>query len=73
MMLKHRGATSFADPTADGTPAVFVDEMYYGRLPSLRQLSTAGVKSVRYLNAGEATFRFGIGYPSGAILVTYGP
>ena len=30
-------------------------------------------KSIRYLNPGEANFRFGIGYPSGVILVKYGP
>ena len=72
MMLKHRGATSILDASSDGTPAVFVDDMHYGRLGTLHQLPTAGIKSIRYLNPGEATFRFGIGYPSGVILVTYG-
>ena len=73
LMLKHRGPTSLVDATMDGTPAVFVDGQLWGRLASLHALSTMGIKSIRYLNPGDATFRFGLGYPSGVILVTYGP
>ncbi|HET7458474.1 MAG TPA: nucleotidyltransferase family protein [Gemmatimonadaceae bacterium] len=73
LMLKNRGRTSFIDPGADGTPAVFVDDQLWGRMGSLHSLPTMGIKSIRYLEPGEATFRYGIGYPSGVILVKYGP
>ena len=73
LMLKNRGRTSFIDPGAAGTPAVFVDDQLWGRMGSLHSLPTMGIKSIRYLEPGEATFRYGIGYPSGVILVKYGP
>jgi hypothetical protein len=66
--LRVRGSPSL---TGGGrsTPGVVLDNMSqsFERLASLR---AADVTSLVFLSAGDATTRFGTGYPNGAILVT---
>jgi hypothetical protein len=38
----------------------------------LRSVSVANVEEIRFLDARDATTRFGTGYVSGAILITTG-
>lgn len=63
--LRSRGST-FEGQTM---PRVVVDGSPYGRLPSLRNLQVIDIAEMRYLDASDATTRFGTGYPGGAILV----
>ena len=67
--LQTRGPQSIQN-TAPPTPMVYVDGMRYGALQSLMSLPTISIISIQYLNALDATQRFGMGNDGGAILVT---
>lgn len=57
------------------TPAavvVYVDGVRRGDIRALRSIPTSGVTALQYLDAREATTRFGSGHTAGAILVTTG-
>jgi hypothetical protein len=66
--IRVRGAPSFSQG-GRGIPAVVVDNMPQPveRLESLRAYD---VTSMVLMSAGDATTRFGTGYPNGAILIT---
>lgn len=51
-------------------PMVFVSGARYGDLQSLRNLRASDVRRARFMNSGDATTRYGTGYPGGIILVT---
>ncbi|MGQ0537305.1 MAG: hypothetical protein ACT4R6_00025 [Gemmatimonadaceae bacterium] len=51
------------------TAAVFVDNVQFGQLDALRLVPAATVREVQYIDAGDATIRYGTGYPAGAILI----
>ena len=54
-----------------GVPGVHVDgRQSLGGVDELRNISVSDVQEVEYLSASDATSRFGIGYQSGAIIVT---
>ena len=67
--LRSRGTNSFRDITPL-TAVVYIDNMKYGSLEQLRNLSADRVFQVRYLSAADATTRFGMDHGGGAILVT---
>ena len=68
MWLNKRGPVSFQN---DGDVVVYLDEVArVGGPASLREIATASVGAVRYLDAVEANYRFGRGHPYGAILVS---
>jgi hypothetical protein len=48
---------------------VYIDTNRYGTIESVRQLPIGGVTELRYLNAAEATNRFGTGHAGGVIVV----
>ncbi|HJQ21635.1 MAG TPA: hypothetical protein VJ867_14905 [Gemmatimonadaceae bacterium] len=48
---------------------VYIDMNRYGALESLRQLPIGGIAEARYLNAAEATNRYGTGHSGGVILI----
>ena len=48
---------------------VYLDTNRYGTIESLRQLPIGGITDIRYLNAAEATNRFGTGHAGGAIVI----
>jgi hypothetical protein len=58
----NTGASEFA--------TVFVDGQYFGDLASLRQLLTAQIKQIKYLNGPNAVTRYGMQYGSGIIEVS---
>lgn len=66
--VQTRGAMSIQDPTA-GQAVVYLDGTRMGGVDQLRQLRTADVESIQYLNGTEASARFGLGHMGGAILV----
>ena len=65
--LRHRGATSLQE---EGEILVYVDAARMGGPAVLRTIMAQNVESVRFLNPGEATTRFGTGHVHGAIVVT---
>jgi hypothetical protein len=68
-MLVQRGPTSLHDP--DKGIAVFVDNQKFSDdVSALRNLSTADIHEIRFVSAAQAQLRWGMGYPSGVILVT---
>ena len=48
---------------------VYVDGMRYGTLQTLATVPTIGIVSIQYLNAIEATQRYGFGNEGGAIMI----
>lgn len=66
--LSMRGATTVNGPDAGVT--VYVDGTKFGDVSSLSSLTITEIKQIEYLNAGEATQRYGTGNTHGAILVT---
>jgi hypothetical protein len=50
--------------------AVYVDDLPYGGVESLRQIPLDRVRLIRYISPMTAEVRFGGSHPSGAILVT---
>ncbi len=66
--LRTRGALSPRNPVPVRAE-VYVDNMHFGNLESLKTLSAEQIVRVEYLNAGDATTRFGTGHMGGAILI----
>jgi hypothetical protein len=70
-MLTTRGRFSPADSSEAGVlPRVVVDGVAYGPIENLANVNAISVGEIRYLNATDATTRFGTGYVGGVILVT---
>jgi len=67
--FQTRGSQSIQN-TAPPTPMVYVDGMKYGTVQSLMTLPAVSIITIQYMNALDATQRFGIGNEGGAILVT---
>ncbi len=55
--LRGRGVTSIQDPVAANSIVVYLDETRYGGLESLRQLSTSGIRAIRYLSPASPGVR----------------
>lgn len=66
--LRSRGIANLntAEPTL---PVIYVNGVRFGELESLRLVRAPDVRLIRYLNAADATMRFGTGHTGGAILV----
>lgn len=60
-MARNRGST--------GERVVYVDGVRVGTLEVLRGIRSSRVREVRWLDAREATIRFGTGHSAGAILI----
>ena len=56
--------------TARPNVAVYLDELPYGGLESLRFIPLDRVRLIRYLSPSDADMRWGGSHPTGAILVT---
>lgn len=66
-MLRGRGNISIRnDP---GGPVVYVDGISVGDVNALHSIRAADVRLIRYLDARDATTRFGTGHAAGVILV----
>ena len=66
--LRTRGAVSVTDPTPL-RPIVYIDNVSVGGLEALNRVPASTISEIRYLDANEATMRFGTGHGGGAILV----
>lgn len=67
--FQTRGSQSIQN-SAPPTPMVYVDGMKYGTLQSLMTIPTVSIITIQYMNALDATQRFGIGNDGGAIVVS---
>jgi hypothetical protein len=67
--LRTRGSQSLQNQEPP-TAMIYVDGMRYGPLQTLSSVPAMGIVSIQYLNAIEATQRFGFGNEGGAIMIT---
>jgi len=51
-------------------PMVYMNNLKYGNINSLWEVSVESIKEIRFLNSGDATLKFGIDHSGGAILIT---
>jgi len=67
--LRTRGANSPTNPLPV-TAEVYLDGLHFGSIESLGSLRAEQIVRVEYLNASDATTRFGTGHTGGAILIS---
>ena len=67
--LRSRGQMSVEHPNA-GYAVVFVDGVRYGDLRVLREINADAVEEMEFIDARDATTRYGTGYTGGIIMVT---
>jgi hypothetical protein len=67
--LSSRGASSLQQSGGD-LPVVYIGEQRHGGLETLRGFDTDGIETLRYINAANATTRFGSGHTGGVIQIT---
>ena len=71
--LRVRGDNAHGDVNVETVGIrVYVERGFVGGIDALRQISTAEVTSVEFLDAATATYRLGQGNPLGAIVVHTG-
>jgi len=68
MWLRPGGIRNSANP-AGHYPQVFVDGSPYGSLDSLRRFRVSDIEEIRYVNATDATIRYGGQFQGGVILI----
>jgi hypothetical protein len=66
--LRGRSPGTVQNP-GGGAVVVYVDDLRVGGVEHLRSLPSNTIASMRYLDSGDATTRFGTGHMGGAILV----
>jgi hypothetical protein len=69
LRVKSMSVSSIASGGSDA-PSVFLNDVRYGDITSLRSIDITSLRQLQFLTAAEATTRWGTGYPAGAILVT---
>ena len=69
MWMRPGGIRNSANP-AGHYPHVFVDGAPYGPMDSLRNFRVANIERMQYINATDATIRYGGQYQGGVILLT---
>ena len=69
MWLRPGGIRNSANPGGH-YPQVFVDGSPYGSLDSLRRFRISDIEEMRYINATDATIRYGGQFQGGVILLT---
>jgi hypothetical protein len=67
--LKRRGV-SLSSPVSRGGIRVYLDNTEMGGVDILRTIPIDQVTTIRYLNASEASFRWGANHTGGVILVS---
>jgi hypothetical protein len=66
--LRQRGQTSLRVPQSSEV-VIYVDGQLLGGPGTLRHVHASQVDTMQYLNASEATMRFGTGHSGGAIVI----
>lgn len=65
--LRSRGVDSFF---SDNGVVVYVDGQRVGGVDALRRIQAPNVQQIERLDSRQATTRFGVGHPAGALMVT---
>ena len=65
--LRSRGVASLR--TGPTTAVVYLDGVLYGSLESLKTIGVESVRLIEFINAADATTRYGTNHVGGAILV----
>lgn len=69
LFLATRGRMS-VDPTQPAPqPNVYVDNMYYGDITTLRTIEASVIESIKFYSAAEAQYAFGRGNMAGVISI----
>ena len=68
--LQTRGGASMSVTSGPVNVVVYVDQTRMGGPNSLSQIPVTEIREIRYLNATDATQRYGTGHGAGAIIVT---
>ena len=68
--LQTRGGASMSINSGPVDIVVYVDQTRMGGPSSLSQIPVTEIREIRYLNATDATQRYGTGHGAGAIIVT---
>ena len=68
--LQTRGGASMSVNSGPVNVVVYVDQTRMGGPNTLSQIPVTEVREIRYLNATDATQRYGTGHGAGAIIVT---
>jgi hypothetical protein len=68
--LRRRSNSITMRQTRPAALSVYLDELPFGNLESLRMVPLERVRIIRYLTPFEADLRWGGSHPAGAILVT---
>ncbi len=66
--LRSRGPASLRD-ASPSTAVVYLDNVLFGDIASLRTISADSIVRIEYVNAADATTRFGSDRSGGAILL----
>ena len=69
MWMRPGGVRNSANPSGH-YPSLFVDESPYGDMESLHRFRVSDIEEMRYVNASDATIRYGGQYQGGVILIT---
>ena len=68
--LRRRSNSVTMAPSRPSALSVYLDELPFGNVESLRSIPLERVRIIRYLSPFEAELRWGGSHPAGAILVT---
>jgi hypothetical protein len=68
--LRRRGGVPTSASMIRSNIVVYLDELPYGSLESLRYIPLDRVRIIRYVSPTDADLRWGGSHPTGAILVT---
>jgi hypothetical protein len=70
-MMRTRGLASPSDRTGESVqPKVYLDNVEYGAMSQLSNVNATQIREIRFLNARDATTRWGTGHMGGVILIT---
>ena len=69
-MLRNRGVASPSDSTGEtARPRVYVDNVLFGDTDRLQSVIASTISEIRFINASDATTRFGTGHTGGVISI----
>jgi hypothetical protein len=68
--LTSRGKVSLDPSVPPALPNVYVDNMFYGDVTTLRGIAAGAIESIKFYDPGEAQYKFGHGNMAGAIAIT---
>lgn len=67
--LTGRGVSTLVAPEREGLK-VYLDGMPHGDLRTLKRMSIRTIEEIRLLDSRQATTRYGIGHPDGALEIS---